>query len=80
LHGVVHRGDSSVIIPALAHGIILKQRPILKTPADAWVSLLGVAATLGLAGLSWRFFEGRLVRYGHTFKYRFAGQSDVSEP
>jgi len=32
-------------------------------------SLLGVAATLLVATLSWEFFEKRLVHRGHKYRY-----------
>jgi peptidoglycan/LPS O-acetylase OafA/YrhL len=37
----------------------------------AWLSggMLGIAATLGIASISWRFFEKPLLRRGHKYKY-----------
>jgi hypothetical protein len=33
------------------------------------VTLLALALTLGLAGLSWSYFEKKFVTYGHTYLY-----------
>lgn len=60
-----------LVVPPLAHAVLLRQAPALRTWTDAAVTAGAVAATLGLAALSWRFFESRLVAWGHSFQYRF---------
>ena len=67
---LIHR-----IVLALAHAILLKQAPVLRTWPDAWVTLAAVAVTVGLASLSWHCLESRLVELGHGFKYRHAKES-----
>jgi peptidoglycan/LPS O-acetylase OafA/YrhL len=67
---LIHR-----IVLALAHAILLKQAPVLRTWPDAWVTLAAVAVTVGLASLSWHCLESRLVELGHGFKYRHAEES-----
>lgn len=58
-----------LVVPALAHALLLRQAPVLRTWTDAAVTAGAVAVTLGLAALSWHFFESRLVAWGHSFQY-----------
>jgi peptidoglycan/LPS O-acetylase OafA/YrhL len=52
-------------------GLILhKADPRLATFADLAVSLLALALTIGIAKISWRFFEKPLVRFGHSLHYK----------
>lgn len=49
----------------LLHGTLRHQPPRLVQPADYGVTLLVLAATLGLAALSWHMLEKPLLRLGH---------------
>jgi peptidoglycan/LPS O-acetylase OafA/YrhL len=57
-------------INGLFHGLLLQQEPQFHTPVDFGVTLLALAATIGLAYLSWHYFEKWIVRWGHSFQYR----------
>jgi peptidoglycan/LPS O-acetylase OafA/YrhL len=57
-------------VSGLTHGLLLHTAPQLRTPADVAVTLLALAITLLLAALSYRFFEGPILRFGHRFRYR----------
>ncbi len=52
------------------HHLLRGHDPELRSVADVLVNLLALACTLAAAQLSWRFFESRLVSYGHKFSYR----------
>jgi len=60
-----------LVVPPLAHAVLLRQAPVLRSWTDAAVTVAAVAVTLGLADVSWRFFESRLVAWGHSFRYHF---------
>jgi len=56
--------------------LILAGRRVLQSLAHAWPTstwlvggLLGVAATLVIASLSWEYFEKPLLRRGHRYTY-----------
>jgi peptidoglycan/LPS O-acetylase OafA/YrhL len=57
------------LVSGMAHGLILSQRPKLENVADAAVTAFALTATLGLAVLSWRYFESPIFLWGHGFKY-----------
>jgi len=48
---------------------VLDRRPALDGLDTALVMGLAVATTIGLATLSWRFFERPIVGWGHAFRY-----------
>ena len=56
-------------INELAHGLLLGQEPHITGLADVSVTIVALGATLGLAALSWHFFEKPIIRWGHTFSY-----------
>ena len=64
-------------VSGLTHGLLLHTAPQLRTPADVAVTLLALAITLLLAALSYHFFEGPILRFGHRFRYR---PNSSSEP
>jgi peptidoglycan/LPS O-acetylase OafA/YrhL len=51
------------------HWLIGGQEPRLATPADFGVTLAALAVTLGLAVLSWRWFEKPIVAFGQSVSY-----------
>lgn len=57
-------------VNGLCHGLILNSTPDITDARGVCVTLLSLALTLGLAGLSWSYFEKRFVAYGHTYLYR----------
>ncbi|CAG0931116.1 O-acetyltransferase OatA [Thermoflexales bacterium] len=56
-------------INGLWHALSLQQTPILKTPADALVTLAALLTTLTIAYLSWNYFEQRFVNIGRKVSY-----------
>lgn len=52
-----------------AHMIFFHSEPRLYTLGHLAVSLFALLATLGVAALSWRFFEKPLIRRGHSYSY-----------
>lgn len=57
-------------VNGLCHGFILGSPPVISDARGFGVTLLALALTLGLAGLSWCCFEKKFVAYGHTYLYR----------
>jgi peptidoglycan/LPS O-acetylase OafA/YrhL len=52
-----------------AHGLVFHSEPRLYTLSHLAVSVVALLATLGVASLSWRFFEKPLLRRGHAYSY-----------
>ncbi len=57
-------------VNGLCHGLILNSTPSVTDARGVCVTLLALALTLGLAGLSWAYYEKKFVAYGHTYLYR----------
>jgi len=53
----------------LAHLILLHSTPRIYDLRGLGVTLLALFLTLGVAALSWRFFEQPLLRRGHTYSF-----------
>jgi peptidoglycan/LPS O-acetylase OafA/YrhL len=53
----------------IGHRVLLHADPQIYNLRGVGVSLLAFALTLGVAGLSWRFFEKPLIRRGHGYNY-----------
>jgi peptidoglycan/LPS O-acetylase OafA/YrhL len=53
----------------LAHGIFLHAEPQLYKLSQLVVSMFALLVTLGVASLSWRYFEKPLIRRGHNYSY-----------
>lgn len=56
----------------ILHGAIFGQRPDIATLPQAAVTVLAIAVSIGLAYLSWTYFESPLVQLGHRWRYREA--------
>ena len=54
-----------------AHGILLHAEPQLYTLGQLAVSAFALVATLGVASLSWVYFEKPLLKIGHRTSYEF---------
>jgi peptidoglycan/LPS O-acetylase OafA/YrhL len=52
-----------------AHAVLLHAMPQLYSFRQLAASAVALVATLGVASLSWRFFEKPLVRRGHSYRY-----------
>ncbi len=53
----------------LLHGFILGTSPDIETVPQLLLTLIAIAISVGIAWLSWTYFESKIVRYGHRFKY-----------
>lgn len=58
------------VVNGLAHAIIFNHPPQFQTLGDILVALFAFTLTIALASLSWKFFEKRFVKFGHTFQYQ----------
>lgn len=56
-------------VSGLLHGMLRSQPPRITNGLDALVTLMALAFTLGMASLSWRYFERPIVRYGQGLRY-----------
>ena len=57
-------------VNGILHSVLLGSRPSIAGLSGVSVTLLAAAVTVGLALLSWEYFEGPLLRLGHRYKYR----------
>ena len=57
-------------VSGILHKLILDGVPDIGTPAQLAVTILAIAASIGLAYLSWVLFESPLIRVGHRWSYR----------
>lgn len=57
-------------VSGLAHGLFRNRPPAIRSAGDIPVVLAALAATLGIAWLSWNLFEKRFVALGHSLRYR----------
>lgn len=62
-------------ILGLAHGLILHHDPTIANVADGLVTLLALMLTLGLAALSYEWFEKPFMAMGRTLHYRKISRS-----
>lgn len=53
----------------LAHRILLHSEPEIYNLQGVGVTLLALALTLGVASVSWRYFEKPLIQRGHRYEY-----------
>ncbi len=53
----------------LAHRILLHGEPEIYNFAGVGVTLLALALSVGVASLSWRYFEKPLIRRGHGYSF-----------
>lgn len=57
-------------VNALLQSLLLgSSKQSIATPAAVGVTLLSFACTVGIALLSWKYFEGPMVRLGHRYEY-----------
>lgn len=56
-------------VNGILHGLLGKMRPALIDWSDALVTLAALLITLLLAHLSYTYFESRITRFGHRYKY-----------
>lgn len=57
-------------VSGLIHAWIRGQAPQITNDADAMVTLLALAVTLGVSAMSWRWFERPIVLAGQRVSYR----------
>jgi len=58
-------------IQGLAFAIVRGGEPRIDNLSSLLLTIVALALTLGLARLSWNFFESRLVRFSHRAQYEF---------
>lgn len=58
-------------IQGLAFALVRRSQPQIDNLSSFVLSLIALGLTLGLAHLSWNFFEARLVKFGHRVRYEF---------
>jgi peptidoglycan/LPS O-acetylase OafA/YrhL len=66
------------IVDGLCHGLIRHATREMRTLSDVGVTLLALVISLLLAELSYRFFEGPILRYSHRFQYRPESETPLS--
>lgn len=58
-----------LMVNLFCHAVLLHTRPRIVSWSGAGVSLLAAVLTYAVASVSWKFFEGPLVKVGHGFVY-----------
>jgi peptidoglycan/LPS O-acetylase OafA/YrhL len=66
------------LVAGILHGLILGTLPDIGTLPQLAVTIGAFTVSVGLAYLSWTYFESPLVRLGHHWRYR-ASQRPVGE-
>ena len=66
------------VVDGLCHGLIRHATREMRTLSDVGVTLLALLISLVLAALSYRFFEGPILRYSHKFQYRRESETELS--
>lgn len=56
-------------VAGLLHGLLLGTRPDTATVEQTLVTIAALVISVGLAWLSWKFFESKIVQIGHRWKY-----------
>jgi peptidoglycan/LPS O-acetylase OafA/YrhL len=68
------------IVLTVIFRIVLHRPPAMVNWLDGVTSLSAFVVTLGLARLSWKYFESKLVRFGHRFTYGDRSSTPPSVP
>ena len=68
------------IVLSTAFRLLLHHTPAMVNGVDALTALLALGIALGLARVSWVYFESKLVRAGHRFTYRSRGSTHSPVP
>lgn len=58
------------LINGLLHGFLSGQSPVIANLPDLVITLLALVLTVGIAALSYRYFETPFIRFGQRFQYR----------
>jgi peptidoglycan/LPS O-acetylase OafA/YrhL len=59
-----------LVVNVFCHTLLRRASPATSDARGAAVTIFSAFATLGIAWISWKLFEGPLVRLGHSFKYQ----------
>lgn len=65
-------------VNVLCHALLLRASPSTNSLRSATVTVFAALLTIVIASVSWRFFEGPLVRVGHSFRYEPVSALDRS--
>lgn len=63
----------------LAHGLFLGQKPTLLNSVDVVVTLAALVASIGLAWVSWEYFESPIVAFGQRRGYEFGPRGRLAK-
>lgn len=67
-----------LVVALFLYATLLRERPEIVMLRGAGIAVLAAGATYLVARLSWLFFEGPLVRVGHSFKYSDVPRTEVA--
>ena len=56
------------------HGLILHGKPDVATIPQILVTIAAAATSIGIAWVSWTFFESRIIAWGHQLEYKPAAE------
>jgi peptidoglycan/LPS O-acetylase OafA/YrhL len=59
-----------LVVNVIFHSLLRRASPETSDWRGAAATVLSAVVTVGIAWLSWKFFEGPLVRLGHSFRYQ----------
>jgi peptidoglycan/LPS O-acetylase OafA/YrhL len=62
-----------LVVNVACHSLLRRASPATSDWRGVAVTLFSALATFGIAWISWKLFEGPLVRLGHSFRYQPAG-------
>ena len=68
------------MILELMHSLLYGKNPSLSAAQELVVVVSALAATLLVSALSWRFFESRIIAWGHRLQYQSAGAGLLQIP
>jgi peptidoglycan/LPS O-acetylase OafA/YrhL len=56
-------------VNGLSHAVLAQQTPMIRNVQDGVITLVALAVTIGMASLSWKFFEKPIVAIGRLVNY-----------
>lgn len=62
---IIHQGISGIF-----HGLAHQTEPLITSPVDVLITVAALLTTLGLAWVSYRYFETPILRIGHRVRYQ----------
>jgi peptidoglycan/LPS O-acetylase OafA/YrhL len=65
-------------VNVICHSLLRRASPATSDWRGAAVTVFAAFATVGIASISWKVFEGPLVRLGHSFKYQTPERAETA--